>query len=320
MISPLVPPPPGPGEIIAVIAPAGCLVDRARFDAGIALLQAMGYRLRYPQHLWPGANHLADSDENRGRECNQLFADPEVKALIALRGGFGCLRMLEHLDLDLIAAHPKLLVGFSDISILQNHLFMRTGLLSLHGPVVTSLGNADDRARLRLARCLGGFWHEAIALPRLQIVRSGKVLPAPLIGGNLASLVSLLGTPYDFSWEERIIFLEDVNEAFYRVDRMLTQLHLAGKFRHLSGLLLGDFSGLHSPNDSRQIGYVEAICARVLELCDHRPFPIWAGIPSGHLANNQTLPFGAITTMDEETSTLRFLATATETAAAGDLT
>ena len=312
MIASIVPPPLRPGETIAIVAPAGRLVDRERFDAGVAHLQAMGYCLRYPHHLWPGANHLADSDENRGRECNHLFADPEVKALIALRGGFGCLRMLEHLDLGVIATHPKLVVGFSDISILQNYLLMRTGLLSLHGPVVTSLDSADESARLRLARCLGGFWQEPIALPEVRIVRPGKAQAAPLIGGNLASLVSLLGTPYDFSWDEKILFLEDVNEPFYRVDRMLTQLYLAGKFRQLSGLLLGDFSGFHGPNDIRQNSYLESICTRVLELCDHNPFPIWAHIPAGHRANNQTLPFGALTIMDEEASILRFLPAAAD--------
>ena len=318
MIPRRLPPPALPGNTIGVLAPAGRLNEPERFYAGITLLEEMGYQIRYPGNLWPGIDHLADSDENRARECNQLFADPSIRALIALRGGFGCLRMLEYLDIESIARHPKWLVGFSDISLLQNHLYMQTGLLSLHGPVLTSLAGTTDNARLRLSRCLSGFWHEPISLVNdLTVLRGGKTTPAPLLGGNLASLVSLLGTHYDFSWEGKILFLEDINEPLYRIDRMLTQLSLAGKFSNLAGLLLGDFSGIHPPDDHRQVQYLQAVWDRTLEICRDGRFPVWAKIPTGHRANNQTLPFGALTIMDEQTSCLRFMADHGVPAAAG---
>jgi muramoyltetrapeptide carboxypeptidase len=306
MIASLIPPALAEGDTIGVIAPAGRLVDHDRFFSGVLVLEEMGYQVRYPPNLWPGIDHLADSDHRRSQECNEMFCDEDIKAIMALRGGFGCLRILHHINLAVVATQPKFLIGFSDISLLQNYLASHTGLVSLHGPVVTSLGTSEDCARQRLGRCLRGHWQEPIPLAEVEVLRRAGQVSAPLLGGNLASLVSVLGTPFDFSWVGKIIFLEDVNEPAYRVDRMLTQLSLAGKFNGLAGLLLGDFSGLHLPGDRLQGFYLTAIWKRVVELCKNEHFPIWANLPSGHRANNQTLPLGAMAVLEKEGSRLCF--------------
>lgn len=307
MISALPPPALAEGDTIGVIAPAGRLVDHDRFFSGVRVLQEMGYQVRYPRDLWPGIDHLADSDNRRGQECNVMFGDQDIKAIIALRGGFGCLRMMDQINLSLVARHPKFLVGFSDVSLLQNYLAINTGLISLHGPVVISLDTCEDCARQRLKHCLQGHWQEPLPLAGVEVLRAADQVSAPLLGGNLASLVSIIGTPFDFSWEGKIIFLEDINEPAYRVDRMLTQLFLAGKFNKIAGLLLGDFSGLHPPGDQLQQVYLNTIYKRVLELCKDEHFPIWANLPSGHRANNQTLPLGARAVLERNGSELYFL-------------
>jgi muramoyltetrapeptide carboxypeptidase len=306
MIPLLIPPPLNKGDTVGIVAPAGRLVDKERFVSGVKILQEMGFAVKFPRDLWPGLEYLADSDENRGDEFNRLIGDSEVKALIALRGGYGCLRMIDKIDLAQVVAHPKMIVGFSDMTILQNFLYDRTGLLSLHGPVVTSLGQVSRAARERLVRCLAGKWHQTLAPPNLEILQNGPAVTAPLVGGNLASLVALLGTRYDFSWDRKILLLEDVNEPPYRIDRMLTQLQLAGKFEKIAGLLLGDFSGPESADSSAQNRYLETIWRRVLELCGDLGIPIWGNFPSGHCRHSLTLPLGALARMEREKCRLLF--------------
>ncbi len=305
MTQPLAPPPLKKGDTLAIVAPAGRLSDTDRFAKGVAVLREMGFNVTYPRELWPGKDYLADNDENRGLEFNRLLGDPQVGALIALRGGYGCLRMLETIDLALVAAHPKMIIGFSDITLLQNYLTQKNGLISLHGPVVTSLGDTDSSALERLFHCLTGRWAEPLVVKKIEVLRDGSILTAPLVGGNLASLISLIGTPYDFSWEDKIIFLEDINEPAYRIDRMLTQLSLAGKFKRLAGLILGDFSGIYD-NEGKQTGYLETIWNRVLEVCGKGDFPIWGNFPSGHCRHNLTLPLGALSQMHSGKSRLDF--------------
>lgn len=306
MRSPLIPPPLNKGDTVGIVAPAGRLVDKECFVRGVKILKEMGFAVKFPRDLWPGLEYLADSDENRGNEFNRLFGDPEVKALMALRGGYGCLRMIDKIDLAQVVAHPKMVVGFSDLTILQNFLYDRTGLISLHGPVVTSLGQTSQKTRERLVRCLTGKWFDTLAPRMLEILQDGPAVTAPLIGGNLASLVTLLGTRFDFSWDDKILFLEDVNEPPYRIDRMLTQLQLAGKFEKIAGLLIGDFSGTESTGSSAHSSYLETIWQRVLELCGNRHIPIWGNFPSGHCQHSLTLPLGALARMDGENHRLLF--------------
>ncbi len=303
---PLPPLPLKKGDTLGIVAPAGRLVDTNRFFKGLEVLREMGFNVTYPRDLWPGKEYLADSDENRASEFNRLLRDPEIKALIGLRGGFGCLRMIDKIDLVLVAAHPKMIIGFSDITVLQNYLYAKTGLISLHGPVVTSLGDAAVPALKRFFLCLSGKWDEPLTIKKIEVLRDGPTRTAPLVGGNLASLISLLGTPYDFSWDDKIIFLEDVNEPAYRLDRMLTQLFLAGKFKRLAGLILGEFSGIYPDDATQQIDYLETIWRRVLTLCDKGDFSIWGNFPSGHCPVNMTLPLGALSQMQSGKSRLLF--------------
>ena len=266
----------------------------------------MGFRVKFPRSLWPGTGYLADSDENRGLEFNKLLSDPETQGLVMMRGGYGCLRMIDRIDLKQVASTPKLIVGFSDITILQNYLYQNSGLISLHGPVVTSLHKTAISSLERLYHCLTGEWNTPVRPTCVEVLQTGSRCRGPLVGGNLASLVTLLGTPFDFSWDDKIVFLEDIDEPLYRIDRMLTQLFYAGKFKNIAGLILGDFSFTGSQNEIEKIRYREKVWNRILELCGHRHFPIWANFPTGHSCQNVTLPLGATCVMDREKTRLLF--------------
>ncbi len=303
----IVPRPLKRGDCISIIAPAGRLASIEDFRKGLSILQDMGFQAKFPPGLWPGHGFLADDDFRRADEFNRAMADDESQALLALRGGYGCLRMLDRMDMELVRERPKMLIGFSDITILQNSLFHAVGLIGLHGPVLSTLHTSSPEAIERLFHCLTGDWQGTVVCPGVEILRGQKNAEGPLIGGNLTSLVSLLGTPFDFSWEGNIVLLEETNEPTYRLDRMLTQLFHAGKFEGAAGILLGDFSCIADQADAlKKLRYNEYIWNRVLDLTARNPIPVWAGISSGHCTENLTLPIGAVTRMDTASATLHF--------------
>ncbi len=300
------PAPLGKGDILGIIAPSGQLQEEGYFIQGVKILNEMGFQVKFPRQLWPGTDYLADSDDNRGQEFNTFVRDPEIKGLISMRGGFGCLRMLDKIDLALVENNPKVLIGFSDITILQNYLYEKAGLVSLHGPVVTSLGGIDKEALESFFYSLTGRWSKSVCSTNIEVLKSGPGLVAPLVGGNLASLATLLGTSYDSSWNDKIVFLEDTNEPIYKIDRMLTQLKLAGKLVNLAGLLLGDFSINTTTGGIENLRYQEMVWNRVMELCSDESFPIWGNFPSGHCPHNLTFPLGGLAEMNREKTRVIF--------------
>ncbi len=307
MVDVLIPPPLVAGDTLGIIAPAGQVQDRQRFASGLQILREMGFRVKSPPSLWPGTGYLADTDANRAAEFNRMWADPEVSALMAARGGYGCLRILDRIDLQQVRQSPKLLIGFSDITILHSYLQKEAGLVSLHGPVLTSLAGSSKQARERLQHCLLGNWRNEITWKKMEILRGGRQRRGLLAGGNLSSIISLLGTPFAPRWKERIVFLEDTHEPLYRLDRMLTQLSCAGRFKDIAGLILGDFSIANDQDPLQKIRHHEAVWQRILELTAQADIPVWGGFPAGHDRNNLTLPLGAPAVMDSDTSALRFI-------------
>ncbi|MBB5346499.1 LD-carboxypeptidase [Desulfoprunum benzoelyticum] len=302
----IIPPALHKGDVIQVVAPAGRPSAVEPFRSGLAVLEQMGFVVRYPERLWPGSGFLADSDTARAEELNRAFADDRSAAIMTVRGGYGSLRILGGIDLDLVRAHPKIIVGFSDITVIHNHLLASLGLVGLHGPVLTSLAASTPDSVMRLYRCLTGSWRNAFALPGIEILRGGAKVEGILAGGNLTSLASLLGTPYDFSWQGLVVVLEDVNEPPYRLDRMLTQLAIAGKFNQAAAILLGDFSladaRLYDTGPVDQ----EWLWQRVLDLTAASGIPVWAGLPAGHGPENLTLPIGADVVVNSNRRSLFF--------------
>ncbi len=296
-----------PGDTIGIVAPAGQLVDHDQFSTGINILSEMGFKTKFPRNLWPGTGYLADTDENRALEFNLLWRDKEVKALLALRGGFGSLRILENIDLKSILRAPKPFIGYSDITVLNNYIASQTGIVTLHGPVLTSLADCSNGARERFYSCLIGNWKRQIPLNNIEILRGGDDIRGSLVGGNLSSLITTLGTPYDSSWEGRIVLLEDTNEPLYSIDRMLTHLYYAGKFSGVSAILLGDFSHRNHVDSIDKIRHHEWVWQRVLELTMDQKTIVWGNFPIGHCPENFTLPLGAEAFLNSRQAKLHFL-------------
>jgi len=274
-----------PGATLAVIAPAGP-PRPGQLEQVPALLQAHGYTAKIfpgcagPTHL----SHLAASDAQRLADLHAAFADPEVDAVLALRGGYGCARLLGHIDTALLRRHPKLLIGYSDITCLHG-LLDTLGLPGLHAPMPASDllhpdAGADAQALFDLLR-RGLRVGDAIA-PDLALhpLSQGDQAEGRLIGGNLAVFTALLGTPWMPQAEGAILFIEDIGEEPYRVDRMLAQLRLAGVLNAAAGFVIGSFSDAES-SDEVLADYLGPLGK-----------PVLAGWPSGHCRPNVPLPMG----------------------------
>ncbi|WP_349740814.1 S66 peptidase family protein [Roseateles cavernae] len=288
------------GATLGLIAPAGPPAPGS-LEQVPALLAAHGFKAK----LFPGCagpthlDYLAASDAQRLADLHAAFADPEVDAVLALRGGYGCARLLERIDTDLLRRHPKLLIGFSDITALHG-LRDGLGLPGLHAPMPASnLLDADASAD---AHALFSLLHRGFSAgeqiaPALPVhgLNQGERAAGRLIGGNLAVFAALLGTPWAPRAEGAILFIEDVGEAPYRVDRLLVQLRQAGVLDAAAGFLIGSFSDAESP---------DAVLADLLSPLGK---PMLAGWPSGHCRPHIALPLGLQVEMDVAAGCLTLL-------------
>lgn len=295
------------GDCIGLFAPAGYPDDLDVYYRGIHLLKEHGFRVKEPARFWPGEDYLSDSDYNRSEELNRLWNDPQVNGMLALRGGYGCLRILDTIDLKAVKRFPKLLIGFSDISVLHSYLNEQTGLVTMHGPVLTTLHELDRPSMNRFLYSLLGKWNREIVSPGLEILKQADTVQGILTGGNLSSLATLLGTKFKPDWRGKIIFLEDIQEPIYRLDRLFTQLTLAGMFDGIGGLILGDFSTSPAQDRMEKIQHTEKVWNRVLDLTADLQIPVWGGFSTGHISANMTLPVGAIAKMNSRKGALEFI-------------
>ncbi len=298
---PVLPPRLKRGDTIGLFCPAGPVRDMQRLQAGIRMVQEQGFAVKIQGPAEPCDGYLADSDTRRAEHLHALWRDEEVKAIMAIRGGFGCLRMAGQLDWDLFRRHPKFFVGFSDTTVLLTGLLKQANLVSIHGPVMTSLAQSGEQDLFSLFSLLTGSFEERITIKGLEILRGGTGR-GRLIGGNLTTLVHLLGTPWDLDWEGCILLLEDTNEPMYKLDRMLTQLALAGRLQRLAGVLIGDFN--QGRDDSiANLRLQEAVWQRIMELAGPG-YPVWAKVPVGHGSSNRALPVGMEAVMDSAAGVL----------------
>lgn len=305
MSLPVLPPLLGPGDTVGVIYPAGPVRDQKRLEKGLQLLRNLDLRVRHYPPDGSGPDYLAADDEQRLKDFYRLWNDEEVKALIAARGGYGCLRIIGRINPDLLRSRPKWLIGFSDLTVLLNGIFAVTGLVTLHGPMVTTLANADQLSLQCFKEALHNEFHPLAPTKELEIVRSGTG-QGGLAGGNLTTLTHLIGTPWQPQLSGRILFLEDTGEPLYKLDRMLTHLACCGLLDNLAGLLLGFFDPGHYDR-LEMIRLNEQVWNRVSELTQGKAYPIWGGLPIGHQQGNAALPVGMEAVMDSTDGTLRFL-------------
>lgn len=285
----------GPGSVIGIAAPAGAF-DRKELEKGVSGLRAMGFEVVVPDDICLAERYFAGTDAQRCESLHRIFAEPAIDAVMCARGGYGSLRILPLLDYALIGDHPKVIIGFSDITALLSAISMRCGLVVFHGPVLTTLGEASERTRAGLLEAVASDRPLRIRSQNASAWRPGTA-SGMLGGGNLTTLCHLLGTPFAPCFHEHIVFLEDRGEAPYRIDRMLTHLKIAGCFDGVKGLVLGSFQDCGDPAELMNI---------VEDVFQETEFPILSGMEAGHTDPNLTIPLGIRTELDTESRSLTF--------------
>jgi muramoyltetrapeptide carboxypeptidase len=314
------PEPLQPGDMIMFVAPAGDLNEERILQAKDGL-EARGYRVKIRKDLFSKEGYLAGSDKRRAKELMQAFLDPKVKAVFPGRGGYGTMRILDQLDYEKIRAHPKILVGFSDITGLHLALNRRAGLVTFHSP--TSFWRLDSETegmkpftqeyllRATTGQGAGAGNGYTIEVPEdaPQPIPLGRgKARGRLAGGNLSMISALEGTPFAIDTRDAILLLEDTREAPYRIDRMLKQLHLAGKLQTLRGAILGQFTRNYDREEDQMTEDPRFTVDGVLrQYFEPLGIPVLMNYPVGHSAYNATLPLGGQVEIDADEGTLRIL-------------
>lgn len=289
---------------IACVAPAGPF-EYSRFEKGIQLLENMGFYPVFRDDVFSKENYLAGCDNRRLEELHQFIEDREVKAIMAIRGGYGTMRLFKELDFKKIANNPKAWFGFSDISALFSAIYAKSKLVTLHGPQVLSLPDADKEVQDHWFNLVTGKNSKSRIFPEnAKTLHVGKA-KGKIFTINLAMLASLTGTPFVPDVEGHILAIEDVGEWPYRLDRMLTQLELAGVFDKISGLVLGQFTFFeNAPENS-----CSQLFERVGEIVKKYDIPCICDCPFGHIDNNYPIASGVEALLDADSATLEYLET-----------
>ena len=298
-----------PGDTVALVAPAGKVVRETVAD-GLSVLQAWDLKVKTGKHVFDEYRCYAGTDADRASDLQAFVNDPEVKAIICLRGGYGCVRLLEHIDFAPMLRYPKWLVGFSDITVLHALLNCKLGVESLHATMPKEFHHeriADRNEYLRrkestesLKEALFGRLtaHEF----RVDALNVRGRASGRLLGGNLALLQSLAGTHCDIDCEGAILFVEDIGESSYRIDRMMMNLVHSGKLAQAAGLLVGDFADVNDEND-----YGKTAGEIVAEHADKLGIPAAYGFPAGHTNPNLALYLGRDITLDVKDESVRIV-------------
>ena len=302
-----------PGDTIAMVNPSGAIYERAPYDIATESLQALGFKVREAPHLRARYGHFAGTDAQRASDVNAMFADPTVHGILAMTGGSGGNRILPLLDYASIARYPKVLGGFSDITALLNGVHAKTGLVTFHCPVAASEWNSFSVEHFR------GTLVEAQAMTlrnpkdrddnivpktsRITTLRGGKAR-GHVVGGNLAVLTSMAGSPYWPVFDGAILFLEDINEYIYRVDRMLSTLKISGVLDRVAGVVLGAFTKCEPGEGNYGTLTLDEVFDDYFKPLN---VPVYSGALIGHIKRKFTVPVGLAVEMDADAGTLRYL-------------
>jgi muramoyltetrapeptide carboxypeptidase len=302
-----------PGDTIGLINPSGAIYERAPFEQTQQALQALGFRVREAPNVRARYGHMAGTPAQRASDIHTLFADPGIAGILAITGGSGANRVLPLLDYGLIAANPKFLGGFSDLTALISAVHVKTGLVTFHSPLSRSAWNSFTvdhfkavamQAQAHLLRNTLVHGDDLVPSEGLTTTLRGGTARGRLLGGNLAVLTSLAGTPYMPSLDGAILFLEDVNEYVYRVDRMLSTLMLGGALQGVAGVVLGGFTNCMPSEGSFGTLTLDEVFDDYFGALG---VPVYRGAQFGHVARKFTLPLGVLAEMDADAGTVQLL-------------
>ena len=298
---------------IALITP-GSYISEEEKEESIDNLYKLGFRVTYTDRLMQKNGYFSATDEERAADVNEMFKREDVKGIMCARGGYGCARILPYLNYDLIRDNPKPFIGFSDVTALHYAIYKNSRLITFHGPVGVSTFNrfsvnnfndilVEPKNELELTNSL----HDNNYNPYGITTISEGNAEGELIGGNLSIVTSFIGTDYDIDFSDKIIFLEEFLEEPYRIDRMLTQMLQAGKFKNAAGIALGVFKMCESdetnPSFKNAFTLMEVLKDRLANL----GIPVVYGLSFGHVVDKFTLPFGVRAELNTETNQLKLL-------------
>lgn len=283
------------GDKIAIISPAGA-VDPAQLEKGIKMIKDKGFEPVLGEHLYTkfsnGYNY-AGTEEQRTKDINWALNDPEISAIWASRGGYGCQHLIENVNIKGFAKNPKWYIGYSDNTVVQSYL-LKKGFASIHGQTIktSSFGVTDESYEL-LFDILKGKKLKYSLKPH-QLNKEGNV-DGELVGGNLALIYALLGTRYSFEFKDKILFIEDIGENFYALDRMIMSLELAGVFSKIKGLVVGGMTNMGDEKENKQYedSFDDFAYKLIFDRISKYNFPVVFGFPNGHIKDNRPLIIGA---------------------------
>ncbi len=292
------------GDQIGIVAPASPCPP-SKWKKAVAMLSALGYNIKIGQSVHEHMGYLAGTDKRRVQDLHQMFADPNIQAILCLRGGYGVTRILPFLNYDLIRDHPKILIGYSDLTALHLAIQKKTGLTTFHGPVLSEFGEQIDFLTGWFLFTLCTHPHTRVRYPvpwDAYTLTEGEATGS-LIGGNLSLLTASLGTFYELETAGKILFIEEIGEQPYRIDRMLTQLLQAGKLQSARGIILASFTRCEPKRPIQSLTLYEIFADRIGSL----GIPAYYGLYAGHCSPNLTLPIGGEVKMNATEKWLELL-------------
>lgn len=303
-----------PGDTLGLIAP-GYAVSPEKLEEAIGYVKDLGYKPYHTDRILGNHGYLSNTDEERLADLHHMFSNNEVDGILCVRGGYGCTRILPYIDWDLIRNNPKVFAGFSDITALLNAMNERTGLVCFHSPVGTTLDT--DYNREQFQRVITGNGRSTVINPfpyeteeephpeeyKPYTINKGKARGV-LAGGNLCLLSAMTGTPYEPDYTDKIVFIEEIEEEPYRVDRMITQLRQSATFDKARAVVLGIFNGCNTARNPDSFNLKEVLT----DLLGDMKVPVGYGFPIGHIDENATLPLGVPVEVDTEQFTIKILA------------
>ena len=290
-----------PGATIGIIAPASPS-DSNFIDEKILAFKNLGFNIKKGNHIYKKYGYLCGIDNDRAEDLTNMFIDPSIDAIVCFRGGYGSIRLISTLDMEIIKKHPKPFCGYSDITLLLNYINNKCNFATFHSPMINS--NFEDIITKNsfinvLTTSNKGFYYDLNKYSEI-ITLNKKDFSGKLLGGNLSMICSSIGTPYDINFKDSIIFIEEINENPYVIDRLLSQMLLSNKFKDCKGIILGHFTDCTLSDYSQSFNLEDIITQKLLPL----NIPIIKNFPCGHSYPNLTIPIGCNIYYDSKNSLL----------------
>lgn len=301
------------GDKLAIVAP-GSYISEAELQESISNLNKLGFDTTYSEKILLQTGYFAGSDKDRADDLMEKFADKTVKGIVCARGGYGCSRILPMLNYDIIRSNPKVLIGYSDITALLYGIYQKSGLITFHGPVGTSTFNnysVNNFKRVLMNPKQNDLFKNSEEKTDenkygVTTIVKGKGV-GRLVGGNLSIMVSLIGTEFDVDYSSKIVFIEEIGEEPYRIDRMLTQLIQSRKFDKASGIMMGIFSKCESKVKDAAFDKTFTLMEVLKDRLGNLKIPVIYGMSFGHIVDKLTIPFGGLAELDASNQTLTLL-------------